>query len=233
VEIWQLARTNVSKEPVSFITSWSWRPQVSPKRRHPLPLLPQIKQHVTFYQVTTKVLKAWSAKTSLIFDQSLREQKPQLKTFGFKFLCHRFYHQANRWICSCWNHRLKFLTFSGDPTVFGNLKPPVEVIEAVQESLLSIRHNGYAPSTGRCVVTAEFRLSWWENKLICRVIRNKTTDTYCNLSPRISWTGHGLILTGLVHDKINTLIVTGKISVTAVQLTVNCWYYSCKLRRQT
>jgi tyrosine aminotransferase len=37
---------------------------------------------------------------------------------------------------------------SGDPTTFGNLKPPVEVIEAVQESLLSIRYNGYAPSTG-------------------------------------------------------------------------------------
>ncbi|PNF35002.1 Tyrosine aminotransferase [Cryptotermes secundus] len=36
----------------------------------------------------------------------------------------------------------------GDPTVFGNLKPPVEVIEAMQESLLSIRYNGYAPSTG-------------------------------------------------------------------------------------
>jgi hypothetical protein len=45
--------------------------------------------------------------------------------------------------------------FSGDPTIFGNLKPPVEVIEAVQESLLSIRYNGYAPSTGRCVVTAD------------------------------------------------------------------------------
>ncbi|KDR15584.1 tyrosine aminotransferase isoform X2 [Zootermopsis nevadensis] len=36
----------------------------------------------------------------------------------------------------------------GDPTVFGNLKPPVEVIDAVQECLTSFRYNGYAPSTG-------------------------------------------------------------------------------------
>lgn len=36
----------------------------------------------------------------------------------------------------------------GDPTVFGNLKPPEEVIEAVQESLVSYKYNGYAASTG-------------------------------------------------------------------------------------
>lgn len=36
----------------------------------------------------------------------------------------------------------------GDPTTFGNLKPPKEVIEAVQESLNSQLYNGYAPSTG-------------------------------------------------------------------------------------
>ncbi|GFG31578.1 hypothetical protein Cfor_08050, partial [Coptotermes formosanus] len=63
-------------------------------------------------------------------------------------VCHRFYHVSSHSSRSFWNHKLKFLMFSGDPTVFGNLQPPVEVIEAVQESLLSIRYNGYAPSTG-------------------------------------------------------------------------------------
>lgn len=36
----------------------------------------------------------------------------------------------------------------GDPTVFGNLRPPREAIEAVQETLTSLLFNGYAPSTG-------------------------------------------------------------------------------------
>ncbi|XP_033201859.1 tyrosine aminotransferase isoform X2 [Bombus vosnesenskii] len=36
----------------------------------------------------------------------------------------------------------------GDPTTFGNLKPPKEVIDAVQQSLVSQLYNGYAPSTG-------------------------------------------------------------------------------------
>lgn len=36
----------------------------------------------------------------------------------------------------------------GDPTTFGNLKPPKEVIEAVQESVASQLYNGYAPSIG-------------------------------------------------------------------------------------
>ncbi|XP_076248612.1 tyrosine aminotransferase [Calliopsis andreniformis] len=36
----------------------------------------------------------------------------------------------------------------GDPTTFGNLKPPKEVIVAVQESVVSQLYNGYAPSTG-------------------------------------------------------------------------------------
>ncbi|XP_076385395.1 tyrosine aminotransferase isoform X2 [Megachile rotundata] len=36
----------------------------------------------------------------------------------------------------------------GDPTTFGNLKPPKEVFNAVQESLRSQMYNGYAPSTG-------------------------------------------------------------------------------------
>lgn len=36
----------------------------------------------------------------------------------------------------------------GDPTVFGNLKPAEEIIEAVVTSLRSGKYNGYGPSTG-------------------------------------------------------------------------------------
>ncbi|KAK3910697.1 Tyrosine aminotransferase [Frankliniella fusca] len=36
----------------------------------------------------------------------------------------------------------------GDPTIFGNFRPPEEVVEAVRESLLSLDYNGYAPSSG-------------------------------------------------------------------------------------
>ena len=36
----------------------------------------------------------------------------------------------------------------GDPTVFGNLNPATEVVEAVSASLASGLHNGYGPSTG-------------------------------------------------------------------------------------
>ena len=38
---------------------------------------------------------------------------------------------------------------AGDPTVFGNLNPPEEAIEAVVESVRSMQFNGYAPSTGK------------------------------------------------------------------------------------
>ena len=36
----------------------------------------------------------------------------------------------------------------GDPTVFGNLEPPKVVLDALAESVLSGKRNGYAPSTG-------------------------------------------------------------------------------------
>lgn len=36
----------------------------------------------------------------------------------------------------------------GDPTVFGNLSPAKEVIDAVRKSLDEGSHNGYGPSTG-------------------------------------------------------------------------------------
>ncbi|EDO40513.1 predicted protein [Nematostella vectensis] len=36
----------------------------------------------------------------------------------------------------------------GDPTVFGNLQPPKEAVEAITESAKSGKNNGYAPSSG-------------------------------------------------------------------------------------
>ncbi|CAG5097249.1 Similar to Tat: Tyrosine aminotransferase (Mus musculus) [Cotesia congregata] len=47
------------------------------------------------------------------------------------------------------NPNKKLIALSiGDPTTFGNLKPPREVIEALQQSVASFEFNGYAPSTG-------------------------------------------------------------------------------------
>lgn len=36
----------------------------------------------------------------------------------------------------------------GDPTVFGNLEPCYEMIDAVVKCVKQSKHNGYAPSTG-------------------------------------------------------------------------------------
>lgn len=36
----------------------------------------------------------------------------------------------------------------GDPTIFGNLKPPQEVVDAVKRSIDSAQFNGYAPAAG-------------------------------------------------------------------------------------
>uniref|UniRef100_A0A0A9WAY0 Tyrosine aminotransferase n=2 Tax=Lygus hesperus TaxID=30085 RepID=A0A0A9WAY0_LYGHE len=36
----------------------------------------------------------------------------------------------------------------GDPTIFGNLRAPPNVIDAVEESLNSFRYNGYGPASG-------------------------------------------------------------------------------------
>ncbi|KYN15883.1 PREDICTED: tyrosine aminotransferase [Trachymyrmex cornetzi] len=47
------------------------------------------------------------------------------------------------------NPNKKMIALSiGDPTTFGNLIPPKEVIEAVQDSVASQLYNGYAPSIG-------------------------------------------------------------------------------------
>ncbi|KOX75714.1 Tyrosine aminotransferase [Melipona quadrifasciata] len=56
----------------------------------------------------------------------------------------------------------------GDPTTFGNLRPPKEVIDAVQQSLVSQLYNGYAPSTGTINVHKNFPLSGnVEPDLVC------------------------------------------------------------------
>ncbi|RWS26003.1 Tyrosine aminotransferase-like protein [Leptotrombidium deliense] len=47
------------------------------------------------------------------------------------------------------NAAKKFIPLSiGDPTVYGNLKPCDEIIEAIVESVKSNEHNGYVASTG-------------------------------------------------------------------------------------
>ncbi|KAG8236102.1 hypothetical protein J437_LFUL000464, partial [Ladona fulva] len=40
------------------------------------------------------------------------------------------------------------MSTTGDPTIFGNLKPPQEAVEAVCASIQSMNFNGYAPSVG-------------------------------------------------------------------------------------
>jgi len=47
------------------------------------------------------------------------------------------------------NPEYSFISLSiGDPTVFGNLPPSDKILEAVEESLHSGKHNGYAPAVG-------------------------------------------------------------------------------------
>lgn len=47
------------------------------------------------------------------------------------------------------NPEKKMISLSiGDPTVFGNLKPPQNVIDAIADGAKSGKFNGYAPSTG-------------------------------------------------------------------------------------
>jgi hypothetical protein len=43
----------------------------------------------------------------------------------------------------------KYIYVTGDPTVFGNLSPPEEIISALCESVQSLKFNGYAPSVGK------------------------------------------------------------------------------------
>uniref|UniRef100_A0A670IMY3 Tyrosine aminotransferase n=1 Tax=Podarcis muralis TaxID=64176 RepID=A0A670IMY3_PODMU len=48
------------------------------------------------------------------------------------------------------NHQKPLISLSiGDPTVFGNLPPDDEVIQAMKEALDSGQYNGYAPSVGK------------------------------------------------------------------------------------
>ncbi|CAG7728770.1 unnamed protein product, partial [Allacma fusca] len=42
----------------------------------------------------------------------------------------------------------KIFFSKGDPTIYGNLKPHESIIDAVQKSLTSMIHNGYAPANG-------------------------------------------------------------------------------------
>ena len=47
------------------------------------------------------------------------------------------------------NPEKEMISFAlGDPTIFGNLKVPPNAVEAVSDSLVSCKANGYGPSTG-------------------------------------------------------------------------------------
>ena len=37
---------------------------------------------------------------------------------------------------------------AGDPTLFGNLQPTDQIVEALVKSITSAKHNGYLPSMG-------------------------------------------------------------------------------------
>lgn len=43
---------------------------------------------------------------------------------------------------------IHFKHFSGDPSVFGNLEPCDEIVDAVMKCIKEAKHNGYSPSTG-------------------------------------------------------------------------------------
>ena len=53
----------------------------------------------------------------------------------------------------------------GDPTVFGNLKIPLEIEESVIHSVKQHKFNGYGPSIGKSFLFIHFRL----NKLILTI----------------------------------------------------------------
>lgn len=47
------------------------------------------------------------------------------------------------------NPELEFISLSiGDPTIFGNLPPPTQILDAVEDALRSGKNNGYKPAVG-------------------------------------------------------------------------------------
>ena len=70
------------------------------------------------------------------------------------------------WICSQIGEILMVWSFcfSGDPTVFGNLEPCHEMVDAVVKCIKQSKHNGYAPSTGthRAILNVSVPRDFWE-----------------------------------------------------------------------
>ena len=75
----------------------------------------------------------------------------------------------------------------GDPTVFGNLNPPPNVLDAISKSLMSGQNNGYAPSTG-----------YPEAK--------KTVATHISKNPNVSISGDDVILCSGCSSSIDLCI---------------------------
>ena len=55
-----------------------------------------------------------------------------------------------RWVyfCECISVIITDDIFIGDPTVFGNFPPPPEANEAIINSVINNKNNGYGPSVG-------------------------------------------------------------------------------------
>jgi tyrosine aminotransferase len=86
----------------------------------------------TVQQRQGRVRADWSVKASIVAKNTFNPIRSILETMD----------------CDP-NPAKKMISLSiGDPTVFGNLKPAREVVEAVHAALDSGKHNGYGPSTG-------------------------------------------------------------------------------------
>jgi DNA-binding transcriptional MocR family regulator len=85
-----------------------------------------------YNQMVRSMRQDWSVKASIVAKNTFNPIRSILETMD----------------CDP-NPAKKMISLSiGDPTVFGNLKPAKEVVEAVHAALDSGKHNGYGPSTG-------------------------------------------------------------------------------------
>ena len=83
-------------------------------------------------QINKRSIDKWSVKASIVAKNTFNPIRNILETMDITP-----------------NPLKKMISLSiGDPTVFGNLKPSKEIIEAVKASLEAGTNNGYGPSTG-------------------------------------------------------------------------------------
>ena len=94
-----------------------------------------IGDNTVYTKMVRTLCKEWSVKASIVAKNTFNPIRSILETMD----------------CDP-NPDKKMISLSiGDPTVFGNLKPAKEVVEAVHAALDSGKHNGYGPSTGSLV----------------------------------------------------------------------------------